>query len=95
MIKQTQTPKQRKVEQILSLIAGTINPTDIGPSLVINFNTQQGDIYLINGNLSTKIEFDNLLATLPSPFPERFKCTGRPGDDGPTPDEYYYGEMPL
>jgi hypothetical protein len=91
MRKHIQTGKEKKIEKLLSLMAGNIKPSDIGPKMVINFNTPDGDVYLINGKQTDKVTFDNLLATLPIPRYERFKCTGRPGDDGPTPDECYIG----
>ncbi len=80
--------KQKKINQIMSLLTGELKPADVGPRMLINFNTPAGDVYLINGDRVDKVTFDNRLKQLP-PMYERFNVTGRPGDDGPTPDEYY------
>jgi hypothetical protein len=93
MSKQIQTARQKKIDQLLSLMSGNIKPSDIGPKMVINFNTPEGDIYLINGKPVDKVTFDSLLETLPTPFYPRFECHGRPGDDGQLPEPYYYGEV--
>ena len=75
-------------------MAGQISPADIGPRMVINFGTGEGDVYLINGKRVDKVTFDDLLATLPMVY-DRLNVHGRPGDDGPMPDEYYHGEVPF
>ena len=82
--------REQKIQKIIGLMAGQYGPEDIGPKMVINFNTEEGDIYLINNERVDKKTFDKLLLSLPH-FYTRFECYGRPGDDGPTPDEYYAG----
>lgn len=81
--------KQQKIDQILALMNGKVSPADIAPRMVIHFNKDGGNIYLINGKPTDSETFHNLIRTLPAVGP--LKTYGREDDT----EEYYYGEAPL
>lgn len=76
--------KQQKIEQLMALISGKLSRADISPRLVIHFNEQDGNTYMINSRIVDSDKFHNLLRTLPAIG--TLVTHGRENDN----EEYYY-----
>lgn len=76
--------KQETINQLMALISGKIAKADISPRLVIHFNKDQGNTYLIDNKPVDDVTFHSLLRTLPAIG--SLVTTGRPDNDA----EYYY-----
>lgn len=76
--------RRQTIEQIVALMNGTLSLAEVQPRLVIHFNKEEGNIYMINGKPTDSETFHNLLRTLPAVGP--LKTTGREDDT----EEYYY-----
>jgi hypothetical protein len=58
--------KQKKIEQIMALMSGKISAADIPPRLIIHFNQEKGNTYLISDKPVDSDTFHSLLRTLPA-----------------------------